>query len=198
MKRILLLSLAVLAAASASAQDFDSSIKRWKDGPLTWEDFTTYSGGYPIISSLDYGWHGKTGSSKTGNLKIYRFETECYMNPVTSWVNPDHRDPQTLRYNQVAFDYIELCRRQLQKELDNNVHGNNASELSNFYYGKADRFLARLREETDQGQDTAMVNFFAVQTAEELAATPEYAEIPEIGNRSPPRIWMRTAPGLCG
>ena len=86
MKKSLLLSLSLLVAASLSAQDYDSAIKRWKDGPLTWEDFTTYSGGFPIISSLEYGWHYKTEriKSKTGNPRVYRNLTECYMNPVTS------------------------------------------------------------------------------------------------------------------
>ena len=185
MKKGLLLSLSILAVTGLSAQDYDSSIKRWKDGPLTWEDFSTYSGGFPIISSMDYGWHFNTDRYKTGNLRVLRNLSECYMNPITSWVNPDHRNPQTLRYQQVAFDYAELCRRQLQKELDNNTNGHNPNELNNFYYGKVDRFIARLREETDQGRDTAMVNFFAVQTAEELAATPEeFIEEPGLSRKA--------------
>ena len=179
------LAVALLSMATVlSAQDYDSTIKRWNEGPLTWENFSLYSGGYPIIASLEYGWHGVSAKPvKIGNLRIIRQQTECYMNPVSSWVNPDHRNPGTLLYMQTAFDYAELCRRQLQKELDNNVNGTSTSELSQFYYGKADRFIARMREETDQGRDTSMVRFFAVQTAEGLADTPDTEPVPEIGKK---------------
>lgn len=173
MKRSLLLVAALLFGTVLSAQDFDSAIKRWNDGPLTWDDFSLYSGGYPIISSMDYSWHGQQASYKTGNLKVIRMQTECYMNPVASWVNPEYRNPETLRYQQVAFDHAELCRRQLQRELDGNVNGHTASELSQFYYSKADRFIARLREETDQGRDTAMVRFFQIQVQEQLDSLQE-------------------------
>ena len=184
MKKTLLIAALLSLAATLSAQDYDSTIKRWNEGPLTWNDFTTYSGGYPIIASLEYGWHGTTAQSqKIGNLRVIRMQTECYMDPVSSWVNPDYRNPGTLQYMQTAFDYAELCRRQLQHELDNNSKGTSVSELSKFYYGKADRFIARMREETDQGRDTAMVRFFAVQTADELAATPDMDAVPEINRK---------------
>ena len=171
-------------ATAITAQEYDATIKRWNEGPLTWEDFSTYTGGYPIIASLEYGWHGVSSKPiRYGNLRVYRTRTECYMNPVSSWVNPDHKNPGTLLYMQTAFDYAELCRRQLQREIDNNTHGTSVSELSQFYYGKADRFIARMREETDQGRDTAMVRFFAVQTAEGLAGIPEEEAVPEIGRK---------------
>ena len=184
MKKTFLAVAMSIMATVLSAQEYDATIKRWNEGPLTWEDFTTYSGGYPIIASLEYGWHGISAKpAKIGNLRIIRQQTECYMNPVSSWVNPDHRNPGTLQYMQTAFDYAELCRRQLQKELDNNVKGTSVSELSQFYYGKADRFIARMREETDQGRDTSMVRFFAVQTAEQLVATSDGEALPEIGRK---------------
>lgn len=178
MKRILIFAAVLFTAASLSAQDFNSTIKRWDDGPLTWDDFTPYSGGFPNISDLDYSWHAHQVTTKTGNLKVTRMQTECYMNPVASWVNPNHRDPYTLLYQQVAFDYVELCRRQLQKELDYNEKGLSASELSQFYYSKADRFIAQLHEETDQGQDTSMVRFFDVQVKEQLEEFPKESDIP--------------------
>ena len=178
MKRILLSTVALLAAVSLSAQDFDSTIKRWDDGPLTWDDFTLYSGGYPIISSLDYSWHAQPVTTKTGNLKVTRMQAECYMNPVASWVNPDHRDPYTLLYQQVAFNYAELCCRMLQKELDSYSNGTSASELNRFYSNKADLFIAKLQEETDQGQDTSMVRFFDVQVKEQLEEYPKDDQTP--------------------
>ena len=184
MKKTLLVVAMLTMATALTAQDYDSTIKRWNEGPLTWEDFSTYTGGYPIIASLEYGWHGVSAKPvKTGNLHIIRQLTELYMNPVSSWVNPDHKNPGTLQYMQTAFDYAELCRRQLQREIDNNVNGTSVSELSQFYYGKADRFIARMREETDQGRDTAMVRFFAVQTAEQLADTPDTEAVPEFGRK---------------
>ena len=171
-------------AASLFAQDFDSTIKRWDDGPLTWDDFTVYSGGYPYISSLEYSWHAQQVTKKSGNLKVTRMQTECYMNPLASWINPDHRNPSTLLYQQVAFDYVELCRRQLQKELDDYLNNNSASELSRFYYSKADRFITQLQEETDQGRDTAMVRFFDVQVKEQLEEFPKESDIPDFQKRN--------------
>ena len=178
MKRILTFTAAIFAAVTLFAQDFESTIKRWNDGPLTWDDFSVYSGGYPYISSLEYSWHANQINTKTGNLKVTRIQTECYMNPVASWVNPDYKNPSTLLYQQVAFDYVELCRRQFQKELDH-IYGNTVSELSQFYYSKADRFIAQLREETDQGRDTAMVRFFDVQVKEQLEEYPKDDDVPE-------------------
>ena len=184
MKRFLLTALTLLAAATLSAQDFDSAIKRWNDGPLTWDDFTPYSGGYPVISSLDFNWHAQKSTFKKGNLRVLRLQTECYMNPIASWVNPDYKNPQTLRYQQTAFDYAELCCRQLQRELDNNANAHPARELNQFYSAKADRFIAKLREETDQGRDSSMVNFFAAQIAEEFAALPDSEEIPDVQTKN--------------
>ena len=178
MKRIFILAAALFTAASLSAQDFDSSIKRWDDGPLTWDDFTLYSGGFPVISSLNYSWHAQQVTTKTGNLTVTRMQTECYMNPVASWVNPNHRDPYTLLYQQVAFNYVELCRRQLQKELDV-TKGNSMSELNQFYASKAERFIAKLQEETDQGQDTSMVRFYDVQVKEQLEDLPKESQTPD-------------------
>ena len=178
MRKILFLTAALFTAATLFAQDFDSTIKRWNDGPLTWDDFTVYSGGYPTVSYLDYNWHAHKVTTKTGNLKVTRMQTECYMSPVSSWVNPNHKDPYTLLYQQTAFNYVELCRRQLQKELDFNDKGNSASELNQFYYSKADRFILRLHEETDQGQDTSMVRFYDVQVREELDEFPKESDIP--------------------
>ena len=44
MKRFLLSAATILFAAALSAQDFNTTFKRWSDGPLTWDDFSTYSG----------------------------------------------------------------------------------------------------------------------------------------------------------
>ena len=184
MKKTFTFLLLLTGTLSLAAQDFEGSIKRWSDGPLTWEDFSVQQSGFPVISRLQYNWHGATQSSRVGNLKVVRFMTENYMNPVSSWVNPDYRNPATLLYNQTAFDYTEVCRRRLQQEIDQGAENVSPSELARFYYSKADRFIQQLEEETDQGRDTALTRFYAVQVAEELAAVPEPEAVPAFRKRN--------------
>ena len=173
MKRILILAAALFTAASLSAQDFDSSIKRWDDGPLTWDDFTLNSDGLPAIPVLDYDWLARPVTTKTGNLKVTRMQTESIMNPVSSRINPDHRTPYTLLCQQVVFNYVELCRRELQNKLDFDQAGSFVSKLSPLYHDKVDRFITKLYDETGLGQDTSMVRFFDAQVKEQLEEFPK-------------------------
>ena len=136
MKRILILAAALFTAASLSAQDPGSPVKRWDDGPLSWDDFTLNSDSLSAVPFLDYDWLARPVTTKTGNLKVTRMQTESIMNPVSSRINPDHRTPYTLLCQQVVFNYVELCRRELQNKLDFDQAGSFVSKLSPLYHDK--------------------------------------------------------------
>lgn len=145
-----------------------SSIRYWDKGPLSWADLSTRGSELPKITEFEYGISWKTGRRTMGNTLIRIPDSRSYMNPFSSWVHPDFRTPEMLRYIQTGFNYVEICRRRAQNDY---LTGSNFgySNVMRFHLDVAESFLAKLKDETRQGMDTAVVNYYSRRVQNELA-----------------------------
>lgn len=91
--------------------------REWINGKLTWEDFTERAYRQEI-SELKYNFECQTGRQKYGDTVVVRNIVCAYIDQKQSWINPEYKTDQYLRYNQVIFDIVEIYRRKLQKEAD--------------------------------------------------------------------------------
>ena len=162
MTRIYFSFLCVLAASalSAKAQDYQSSIRKWDDGPLTSKDFRIREVLGPDekdASWLYYGIKGNPEKKKYGNLVYRKITTEAYMDRVNSWVNSSSAPDQTIGFQQVCFDIVELTRRKFQSELDTSSNGN-YNVLLDYYMNLCDNSLKEFKAVSQNGRDTSVVN----------------------------------------
>ena len=149
-----------------------SSIRYWNEGPLTFDDFSTRSGEFPQIIEFDYGISWAPQSTKMGNTVVRAPCFRSFMNPYTSWVHPDFKTEEMLQYIQTGFDYVEICRRRAQKEYQDGS-AFNLEDVVNFHSGVAGSFLARMKEDTRQGLDSAAVRYYSTRVKKELAQTAD-------------------------
>lgn len=177
MKRLLSLAALILLSAALSAQEYEQTIRKWSDGPLTWNDFSEFSGESSLMSDLYYGWRGERKKYKKGNFRMSYTETYTYMNTEQSWVNPYGKSPSLLQYEQMVFDYAEICRRQYMQEMRNDTDNKYSSkELSDYYFNKIARYEAEVGPNCDYGRDSTMLNYYSEQVAEQLSTLPDYSE----------------------
>ena len=94
------------------------------------------------------------------------------MQPSSSWVTANHCDSNTLRYNQIIFDMLEVERRQLQRAIDDNpnafAYGDMLRAASSNFSSRIDSFSLLSQD----GADTAILSAFERQVAAELAQYP--------------------------
>ena len=167
----------MLLSAALSAQEYEQSIRKWSEGPLTWDCFSEFSGNDEYWADLYYGWKGERKKYKKGNLRIDYTDVYTYMNTEQSWVNPYRKSPSLLRYQQLVFDYAEVCRRQYMLEMRYNTDNKYSSkELSNYYFNKIARFDAEIGTKCDYGKDSTMLNYYSEQVAEQLSTIPDFSE----------------------
>ena len=179
---LLVLALANIGLLYAQTQPADStqtepfylmssSVRSWDEGPLTFSDFSTRTTEFPTISSLHYSYSWGPGREQVGNTLFVFQDSHTYMNPYSSWVHPNYLSPLVLLYQQTAFDYAEVCRRRAQQEY---YDGSKYSlrEIMDFHMGVADSFLAKMKEDTAQGQDSVALGYYTERVQKELAQTP--------------------------
>ena len=150
----------------------DNGIHYWDEGPLTYADLSSRKSEWPKISEFQYNISWGTRDWKTGNTRFIIPLTRSYLNPFSSWVHPDYRTKEMLQYIQTGFDYVEICRRRAMNEI---MQGTSFEwrSVMNFHLAVADSFLAKMKEDTEQGQDVAVVQDYARRVTAELAKTEE-------------------------
>jgi hypothetical protein len=114
MKSYVMLVALICTIHSVNAQSFK---KYWNDGPLKWEDFQE-------INSIEFHGelkHGYDYKYKKAHIKkgIHgRYNAlKIYVDRETSWVKPDSKTDDLLKYFQVQFDMLEYYGRKAQKQL---------------------------------------------------------------------------------
>ena len=150
----------------------DSSLRYWEDGALTYDDFSIRRSEFPLVSEFDYGISWKPIRTKIGNTSFENTLSYTFMNPYSSWVHPDFKTPMMLEYLQAAFDYVEICRRRAQNEYQNG-DSYDYQNIGKFHLKVADSFITQMKEETQQGLDSAVVHQYAERVRRELAQTRE-------------------------
>ena len=150
----------------------EATVRYWDEGPLTYADLSARKSELPKISEFQYNISWTTSDWKTGNTRFRVPVSRSYLNPYASWVHPDFRTDTMLQYIQTGFDYVEICRRRAMREL---MQGSTFGQRSvmKFHLDVADSFMAKLKDETQQGQDAAAVQDYARRVKAELAQTEE-------------------------
>ena len=150
----------------------EETVRYWDEGPLTYADLSSRKSELPKISEFQYNISWTTKEWKKGNTRIRIPYSRSYLNPYASWVHPDFRTDAMLQYIQTGFDYVEICRRRAMREL---MQGSTFGQESvmKFHLDVADSFMAKLKDETQQGQDAVAVQDYARRVKAELAQTEE-------------------------
>ena len=186
MKRLLSFTALILLSVALNAQEYEQTIRKWSDGPLSWDDFSSFSNSNTLMSDLYYGWRGEHKIYKKGNLRIDYNDVYTYMNTEQSWVDPYSKSPSLLQYEQMVFDYAELCRRQYMQEMRNDTeHKYSSKEMSDYYFNKIARYEAEVGPQCDYGRDSSLLNYYSALLAEQLAGISDYRE-PSIRERDWP------------
>jgi len=149
--------------------------KFWHDGRLQWTDFhQTLSGDY--ASELRYTLGFRQEKIRSGDTIIQQPTAFAFVNRSASSVNPQFRNDQHLRYNQVVFDILESHRRQLQYELFRAKSNHEANQALQSIHMQADDEIQRFQRESQGGH-----NFQVTEMWETLVAL----KINRLGEQSP-------------
>lgn len=148
----------------------EATVRYWDEGPLTYADLSARKSELPKISEFQYNISWTTKEWKKGNTRFRIPYSRSYLNPYASWVHPDFRTDAMLQYIQTGFDYVEICRRRAMRELMQGSTFGQGSVMK-FHLDVADSFMAKLKDETQQGQDAAAVQDYARRVKAELAQT---------------------------
>lgn len=175
-------SIFVLIGIISFCQLMAQNNKEWIEGKLTWNDFTerTYR---QDISELKYNFEYHSGKHRYGDTIVVRNIVKVYIDRNQSWINPEFKTEQYLRYNQVIFDIIELYRRKLQKEADIQGVMFDAENEFHILYNSCTSEIERFYKESNGGNNLQTTINWEQIISKELA-THLSASIPEFENRS--------------
>lgn len=171
MKRIYVqIIVGFLLAAGVAAQE---TKKSWSEGKLSWEDFSERSG-TPVTSELKYFLGYNTVKHRLGDTTLLRIDAIGYMDRKLSWINPDFRNDQFLRYNQVMFDIVEVYRRRLQYELDHITGAYETGAKFNHILQLCNAETNKFQKESNSGQNRDALVFWERKITDELHSLPDY------------------------
>jgi len=180
MKRTFIIILIGLVPISGIiAQNYK---KEWADGKLTWEDFTERKGGLNA-SELKYFLGYSSEKQVFKDTVVWRYVAFAYMDKSLSWVNPEYKTEENLRYNQLIFDIVEVHRRMLQMELD---RVNSVFEIERRFqniYSSCSDDIERFKSELDDEDNLNTIIFWEQQISTQLDRYKEIP-IPKFENRS--------------
>ncbi len=172
----------VVSALALSAQDYQSSIRKWDEGPLTMRDFRVRD----ILGAdeneaawLYYGIKGYPEKKRYGNLVYRKISTETYMDKVNSWIKSGYDSEQTIEFQQVCFNMVELTRRKFQCEIDSSSNGG-YDTLLEYYMNLCDNSLKEFKAVSQNGKDTTVVNRYKANVAKALEEYAPKDSVPEI------------------
>lgn len=177
-----LFSILAVSTLSAKAQDYQSSIRKWDEGPLTIQDFRVrdiLGTDEKEISWLYYGIKGYPEKKRYGNLVYRKISTEAYMDKVNSWVKSGYDSDQTVAFQQVCFDMVELTRRKFQSEPDSSSNGN-YNVLLDYYMNLCDNSLKEFKAVSQNGRDSSVVNKYRSNVTKALNEYAPKDTVPEI------------------
>ena len=150
----------------------DETVRYWDEGPLTYANLSSRKSEWPKISEFQYNISWTTKDWKIGNTRFRVPYSRTYMNPYASWVHPDYHTEEMLQYIQTGFDYVEICRRRAMREMMNGSAFGQGN-IMRFHLDVADSFMAKMKDETEQGQDAVAVQDYARRVKAELEQTEE-------------------------
>ena len=168
-----------LLSSGLMAQEYK---KDWAQGKLSWNDFSE-SKRDNGISEFRYFLGYNTGKQVFGDTSLKRTIAHGYMDKKQSWVNPDFRSDQNLRYNQVIFDLVEIHKRRLQHALDRINSQREVERTFNLIYNECNTEIDKFQRQSMDGNDLNSLILWEQKTARELANYPD-EKIPEFETRN--------------
>ena len=169
MKRFLTISICLMTFALLQAQ---TDRRLWSHGPLTWNDFTIVPASSGQRSYLQYGIGYNPVRDTLDGIRCCYYRAESWMQPSSSWVTANHRDSNTLRFNQIIFDMLEVECRQLQLSINANFNEIAYGEMLRAASSKLSSRIESFSILSQDGADTAVLSAFERQVAAELAQLP--------------------------
>ena len=169
MKRFLSILALTVLALSVSAQ---TDRRYWSQGRLTWNDFTVMPSALGDRSYFQYNLGYNPVHDTIDGIRCHYYHAESWMLPSSSWVVSNSRNNNTLRYNQVLFDMLEIECRQLQQSINANPDAFAYGNLLNNANTRLNSRITRFRQLSRDGTDTTALAAFERQVAAELAQLP--------------------------
>ncbi|MDH6312498.1 hypothetical protein M2137_001269 [Parabacteroides sp. PFB2-10] len=180
MKKVLIIILiGLISSCELVAQEYK---KNWSEGALTWNDFIERRNSQGV-SELKYflGYHAR--KQKFGDTTVVRNMAEAYIDRESSWINPEYKTEQFLRYNQVIFDIVEIYKRRLQLELDGASSIFDTESKLYATYAYCTNEIEQFQLESADGFNLEAIEFWEQIVSNELNRYTEKS-IPEFKNRS--------------
>lgn len=171
MKKLLFISL-LLLANHTFAQTYEESRRPWSEGKLRLDEFLGHKNRHDTTQVSLY-WKIQS-SLETKKVRFGKIEypiTTLSMDKYRSWIDPAHRNEQTLRVCQIEFDLIEAYRRRALIDLYNSPTSDFYS-VCHYYNGIFDDRYGDIYEATNYGNDIIAMSRLETE-ADSLLALPE-------------------------
>ncbi len=170
MRKFFILLAFMLFSFTVEGQDYR---KYWADGKLTWEDF---QGQYTQrrMTNLAYMLTYQTNEKLIDNVLYQGLFSEAYINKALSFVHPNLQDANSLAYNQVIFNLLEISKRKLQKRLFNLETIFEAQTLLMDVQSELEKQILDFQEASFDGLQNKITNQWKARTEKELLDTRSF------------------------
>jgi len=142
--------------------------KNWSKEKLTWNDFQGVAVNGDNVSKLKYVLSLET-KKKEINDTIFNFtEASAYMDRNLSWVKKDQKNNQSLIYNQVIFNLVELHRRKLQLDLNQMNSIYESDLIFNQHFSNLNNEIAKFQKQSKKGNNLPTIEIWEVLINDKL------------------------------
>jgi hypothetical protein len=174
MKKITLLifSFLLLSSLNLVAGDYDNP-RKWEEGKLTWDDFQGVPG-RDGSSRFSYYLGHTTEKISVDGIKVQKQLAYLIMERELSWVTPENKNPQHLRYNQVIFDIAESFRRKLQYRLDRADITFEYTPIFESIFSQCENEIQRFQNESGFGNKLEVIEIWEESYAKRLSGDKNY------------------------
>ncbi len=167
-KTLLLFLMTSFLSVALYAED---ATKEWNQGRLSWNDFRIKNNTEkPTQLTYFLGFEKEDESYHSVGLR--RMKTKAFIDRLRSWVNPEFKKEQYLRYNQVLFDFVEIARRQLQHDLDTAETEAECNRLLRLKEQSLNKELLSFAEESDYGRRLEITETWEEKASNLLVKNP--------------------------
>ncbi len=148
--------------------------RKWSEQRVTWDDFQILHIKTDTLrpTHIDLGIETETKTAFIGNTRFEYTQFEAYMNPTSSWYDPDKVSKWDLITNNILFDICELNVRLRQREYNKNYDIEFRDNTIEHAMNEATQRFKEFALKTDYQKDTAAISRFAQDLKRELRMLP--------------------------
>ena len=150
------------------------SPRKWSEQRVTWDDFQVLHIKTDTLrpTYIKLGIETETKTAIIGNTRFEYTQFEAYMNPTSSWYDPDKVSKWDLITNNIQFDICELNVRLRQREYNKNYDSEFRDNTIEHAMDEATQRFKEFALETNYQEDTAAISRFAQDLIRELRMLP--------------------------